>query len=279
MAVPKTVFSINARVPLHNAFLPADDSCLSDTGLGPALRDAVTVRVTSVAGRVDGASERDVAPAEREVTGRNANGHRKRNTTDTGTDSRSDGELLAAFRDGDERGFVALYQRRHLEIYRYILRFVHGDEDLASDLFQETFIKIHEHAATLRSGDNVRSWMYAIARNNCLNHLKRQRRQVPLAEQHEQIEDGEAPDELLHRGTLRGELDRAIRELPDNQREAILLREFEGLSYAEIAEATQTNIGIIRQRLWRAKQALRVMLSPYFTDSGSVEHTQVEDHE
>ncbi|MBR9974997.1 MAG: sigma-70 family RNA polymerase sigma factor [Bacteroidetes bacterium] len=250
---------------MHKALLPADDTCLTRTGLTPALRDAVTQREDTLPDNTGKSS--------------NANGTQSRAGTTAREDNRSDGELLAAFRNGDERGFVALYQRRHLEIFRYILRFVHGDEDMASDLFQETFIKIHEHAATLRNGDNVRSWMYAIARNNCLNHIKRHRRQVPLSEQHEQIENGEAPDELLHRDTLRGELDRAIHELPESQREAILLREFEGLSYAEIAEATHTNIGIIRQRLWRAKQALRVMLSPYFADGSSAGFTQVEDHE
>ena len=193
----------------------------------------------------------------------------------------SDGELLSAFRLGEEQAFVTLYQRRHLEIYRYILRFVHGDEAVASDLFQETFIKVHEHAGTLREDENVRSWMYTIARNNCLNHLKRQKRQVPLPERFDEMADSgtAAPDETLHRGTLHAALDRAIHELPENQREAILLREFEGLSYAEIAAATNTNIGIIRQRLWRAKQTLRTMLSPFFADEPSATNRQVEDHD
>ena len=198
----------------------------------------------------------------------------------TALETLPDSGLLLAFQKGDEQAFSILYKRRHLEIYRYILRFVRGDEAMASDLFQETFIKIHGHAHTLRSEDNVRSWMYTIAKNNCLNHIKRQRRQVPLSDQHDLIEDTDAlpPDVLMHNGALHARLDEAIQDLPENQREAIILREFEGLTYAEIAEATQTNIGVIRQRLWRAKQSLRTMLSPFFEDS-IPEIKEVEEHE
>lgn len=180
----------------------------------------------------------------------------------------SDGELLQAFQQGNDRAFVVLYLRRHLEIYRYILQFVKGDEAAASDIFQDTFIKIHEHAHTVRDDNNVRSWMYTIARNNSLNVLKRRQRQIRLSENHEAFEDVDTlpPDQQFDQSTLHAKLDEAIRLLPENQREAVLLREFEGLSYAQIADATDTNIGIIRQRLWRAKQTLRTMLAPFFED-------------
>lgn len=180
-----------------------------------------------------------------------------------------DGALLTAFTNGNEKAFAELYKRRHLEIYRFILNFVHGDEDLASDMFQETFIKVHDNAHTLRDCASVRSWMYTIARNNCLNILKRQRRQTRLDEQQEDHEDEDQlpPDVALERNDMYKALDLAISELPDNQREAVILREFEGLSYAEIAEATATNVGIIRQRLWRAKQSLRTMLADRFDDT------------
>lgn len=189
--------------------------------------------------------------------------------------SLTDGALLASFLNGNERAFAELYTRRHLEIYRFILNFVHGDEDIASDMFQETFIKVHDHAHTLQERENVRSWMYTIARNNCLNFLKRQKRQVRLGDQHEnrQDEDQLAPDEALDRSSMHLALDTAIQALPENQREAVILREFEGMSYAEIAEATHTNIGVIRQRLWRAKQTLRTVLADRF------EHRSVGESE
>jgi len=177
--------------------------------------------------------------------------------------SLDDGELIRAFVHGDQQAFAELYRRRHLELYRFIHTFVHGDQDLASDMFQETFIKIHDNAHTLRDGTTVRSWMYTIARNNCLNHIKRHRRQTRLDETHENREDENQllPDAALERNEMHRALDRAISRLPENQREAVILREFEGLSYQEIADATQSNVGVIRQRLWRAKQSLRTMLA------------------
>ncbi len=193
-------------------------------------------------------------------------------------DPLSDGELLTAFQQGNERAFAVLYQRRHLEIYRYIVQFVHGDEAVASDIFQDTFIKIHEHAHTVRDENTIRSWMYTIARNTSLNHLKRQKRQIRLEDTHEALMDADSlpPDQQLDQNTIHAKLDEAIQLLPDNQREAVLLREFEGLSYADIADATNTNVGIIRQRLWRAKQSLRTMLAPFLEDDHS--HGKEEDH-
>ncbi len=212
-----------------------------------------------------------VLPAEELIDATNhlaASRAQSLSTEQQNLESLPDGALLTAFQQGNERAFVALYERRHLEIYRYILQFVHGDNDMASDIFQDTFIKIHGHAQSLRDEHNVRAWMYAIARNNCLNQIKRGHRQVSLTDQHEALEcrDQLLPDAQLHQDLLSSKLDEAIRTLPENQREAVILREFEGLSYTEIADATRTNVGVIRQRLFRAKQALRTKLAPFFED-------------
>lgn len=190
----------------------------------------------------------------------------RRSSDDTAKNE--DAELLRAFTAGSEAAFVELYKRRHVEIYRFILQFLHGDEDMASDVFQDTFVKVHQHAHTLRDTSNVRAWMYAIARNNCLNLIKRNGRQVRLDEEHADIEDIDMPlpDVVYERDHLRSELDRAIAALPENQREAVVLREYEGMSYQEIAEATRTNVGVVRQRLWRAKQSLRNKLAVFFPE-------------
>lgn len=181
----------------------------------------------------------------------------------------TDSDLLKAFREGDEAAFVQLYKQRHLEIYRYILHFVRGDEALAADIFQDTFIKVHNHLASLCEDGNVRAWMYAVARNTCINNLKRENREVRLGEHHSEIRESDSsrPDMVMHRNHLYQELDSAIAGLPENQREAILLREFEGLTYSEIAKATRTNVGVVRQRLWRAKQSLRNSLAGFFPGS------------
>lgn len=179
----------------------------------------------------------------------------------------TDGELLSLFQHGDEQAFAELYRRRSQDLYRYILRFVKGDAAMAADVFQDTFVIVYEQAHAVRNMDAARAWMYTIARNNCLAALKRSGKQTPLTEEHLNIIDTEnpLPDVTTHRHALMAQLELAVQHLPLNQREAVILHDFEGLQYAEIAEVTGTNIGIVRQRLWRAKQALRIALAPFMS--------------
>ncbi len=180
----------------------------------------------------------------------------------------SDGDLLVAFTEGNDAAFAELYQRRRLEVYRYILSLTRGDTDLAHDMFQDTFIKIWEHADTLRDRNNVRGWMFSIARNRCISHFRKSAKLVPFDDDHDDIMDSAlpSPDEAMETLEMYTAVDEALASLPDTQRDAMVLREFKGHSYAEIARMTETNIGIVRQRLWRAKQTLRNLLSSRFGD-------------
>jgi RNA polymerase sigma-70 factor (ECF subfamily) len=179
----------------------------------------------------------------------------------------TDGELLKRFQQGDEQAFAELYQRRGQNLYRFILRFVRGDTAVAADVFQDTFVTIYEQAAMVRDTDAARAWMYTIARFNCLAASKRSNRQIPLSVEHDNIIDTVTPlpDAAAHLIILNAQLQHVVHMLPPNQREAVILHDFEGLSYAEVAEVTGTNIGIVRQRLWRAKQTLRIALAPFIS--------------
>ncbi len=178
----------------------------------------------------------------------------------------NDGDLLAAFTEGNDKAFAEFYQRRRHEVYRYILSLTRGDTDLAHDMFQDTFIKIYEHAETLRDGSNIRGWICTIARNCCISHFRRSMRQVPFDDDRDDIIDSTlpSPDEALETFEMYTAVDEAIALLPDTQRDALLLREFKGHSYAEIARMTGTNINVVSQRLWRAKQTLRNLLFSRF---------------
>jgi RNA polymerase sigma-70 factor (ECF subfamily) len=179
----------------------------------------------------------------------------------------TDGELLKRFQQGDEQAFAELYQRRGQNLYRFILRFVRGDTALAADVFQDTFITVYEQAGMVRNPDAVRAWIYTIARCNCLAKLKHGNRQIPLTAEHNEIIDTQTPlpDAETHQLLLNAQLEHVVHMLPPNQREAVILHDFEGLSYAEVAEVTGTNIGVVRQRLWRAKQSLRIALAPFMS--------------
>ena len=88
---------------------------------------------------------------------------------------RSDLELLTAFRQGDERAFAEFYTRYKSELYPFVLRMLGGDSAEAGDAFQETFIKVYEKIETFRYGENVRGWLYMIARNVALNVYRSKR--------------------------------------------------------------------------------------------------------
>ena len=170
-----------------------------------------------------------------------------------------DHELLQRFQQGDEEGYVELYLRRQAEIYTFCLRLASGDRDFASDLFQETFIKVFRKAHTFHEGTNVLGWLYTIVRTTYLNH-KRQRSLVGLDESHENIQSNDRslhPEFREEQATIKERIERAILNLPIEIREPFILREFDGFSYPEISGQLNISLGAVRQRIYRAKQAMR----------------------
>src|SRR5258708_3112634 len=112
-------------------------------------------KVASFAARLEQVAERTARPSATSST-------KKKSV-------RSDLELLTAFRNGDERAFAEFYTRYKSEIYTFCLRMLGGDTAEAGDAFQETFIKVYEKIESFRYGENVRGWLYMIARNIALN--------------------------------------------------------------------------------------------------------------
>jgi len=181
---------------------------------------------------------------------------------------RSDLELLTAFRQGDERAFAEFYTRYKSEIYTFVLRMLGGDTAEAGDAFQETFIKVYEKIETFRYGENVRGWLYMIARNIALN-VYRSKRPEETIELHQNLPNNDrrySPEFSGEQNSLRMALEEAITRLPIEFREPFILREFDGLAYPEIAEITGTSMTVTKVRIHRAKQKLRKMLAPIITD-------------
>jgi RNA polymerase sigma-70 factor, ECF subfamily len=171
----------------------------------------------------------------------------------------ADHELLQHFTAGSEEAYVELYLRRQAEVYTFCLRLASGDRDFASDLFQETFIKVYRKAHTFREGTNVLGWLYTIVRTTYLNH-KRKRTNIGLDDSHEQIQSSDRsmhPEFRYEQATIKERVEQAIANLPVEIREPFILREFDGFSYAEIAEQLNLTLGGVRQRIYRAKLAMR----------------------
>ncbi len=195
--------------------------------------------------------------------------------------ARSDVDLLHAFQAGDEHAFAELYTRRKREIYTFCVRMLSGDRDLASDAFQETFIKVYEKAESFRSGSNVMGWLFMIARNTCLNLHRSKRTSEALEDQPLLVSNDRSlgPEYGEEQHFLRELLENAIATLPEEFREPFIMREFDGFSYGEIADVTHTTLATTKVRIYRAKQRLRELLRPYLQDDANSGLSNLIDHQ
>lgn len=167
----------------------------------------------------------------------------------------SDERLIELTRRGNDHAFEALvrrYEARLLAFCRHML----GSREDAEDVLQEVFAAAYNALVADERPINARPWLYRIARNRCLNHLRR-----PQAQAHESMEvfdrtDGaSAADTVVEREEFRHVL-ADVQELPETQRTALLLREIDALSYEQIAEAMETTVPSVKSLLVRARMAL-----------------------
>jgi RNA polymerase sigma-70 factor (ECF subfamily) len=185
---------------------------------------------------------------------------------ESSTDSeRSDAELVRAMRGSDERAFYELYERYADRLFNYLRR---RAGDAAEDLLQQTFLRAFEAADRWQPRASVSAWLYTIATNLARDHARREVvRSTPgqgtPPERFPQRDVTGAPESELSRSELRGQLERAVRALPEHEQEAFLLGKFEGRSYAEIAEILGTTEGAIKVRIHRAMKTLQTSLGEW----------------
>jgi len=154
-----------------------------------------------------------------------------------------------------------LYRRYGQRIYTYCRKIL-GDNHVAEDLLQETFVKLYDSGKNSRPIENFPAYLMTIARNLCLSHKSRNARQfVPVEDFHLTAKD--VPYEQKELLQL---IQTALEILPEDYREAFILREYNGLSYLEIAEVINESIDVVKVRIFRAKKKLRDVLAPYLND-------------
>src|SRR4051812_35157639 len=167
--------------------------------------------------------------------------------------SQTDGRLIDLTRDGNERAFEAIVQRYHRPLLRYCSRILPAAR--AEDAVQQAFLSAHR---SIHAGDaelNLRPWLYRIAHNASLNQLRQSgfdHEQVS-----EEIDGVETPPQAFERGERLRSVMAAVHDLPERQRDAIVLQAMEGRSYEEIAEELGVSDGAVRQLLNRARNTLR----------------------
>lgn len=175
-----------------------------------------------------------------------------------------DSDLVRNMRNGSVRAFAELYGRYKLPLYRFSLKLV-GDGDIAQDVVQTVFLKMHDHRDELIHADRFKTWMFAIARNHCFSHLRTARRTVGLNDALEEPAEEGIDARMLEQEKT--ELVRnAIGRLGAEDREVVLLREYEGLSCKEIADVTGTTEAAVKSRLFKVRRRLFDMLKPMFQE-------------
>ena len=163
--------------------------------------------------------------------------------------------LMARFAAGHAEAFEALYERYEGPLFSFCLRLI-GDEDLAQDAFQDTFITVIEQRLRYRDRGRFRSWLFTVAHNTCLDGARLVKRRARLLELHSGTgRNVEVSPE--HAITSRDELTQLLAGLPADQREILLLHRYAGFSYAEIAEMTSSTAPAVKQKAYRALSALR----------------------
>jgi RNA polymerase sigma-70 factor, ECF subfamily len=182
-----------------------------------------------------------------------------------------DQALVERVQRGDKAAFDVLVLKYQHKIVKLVSRYVY-DRSEALDVAQEAFLKAWRALPDFRGESAFYTWLYRIAINTAKNHLVAQSRR-PLdqgldlqdPEQYEigaRLRDHETPERLLLTEEIKQTVIRAIEELPDELRTAIMLRELEGLSYEEIAQAMDCPIGTVRSRIFRAREAVDEKLRP-----------------
>ena len=173
--------------------------------------------------------------------------------------------LLKKAGDGDQAAFLELYDRYREPIFRFAYRLL-GSVEIAEDVTHDCFLSLIRKPENYRpERASLKTYLYAAARNLALKHFRDQGRETGMDEVSEEPKDapGRGPLRRLLDEELATQVREAIFSLPQLQREALILFEYEGLSLSEVAEIAGTDVGAIKARLYRAREGLRRILSPY----------------
>jgi RNA polymerase sigma-70 factor (ECF subfamily) len=183
----------------------------------------------------------------------------------------ADQELVVRAQKGDKRAFDLLVLKYQQKVANLISRYIRDPSEVL-DVSQDAFLKAYRALPAFRGESAFYTWLYRIAVNTVKNHLVAQGRRPPgddvEAEVAEQMDMGArlretgTPERQLLSDEIAQTVQRALDDLPDDLRTAIVLREFEGMSYEEIATAMECPIGTVRSRIFRARDAIDKRLRP-----------------
>jgi RNA polymerase sigma-70 factor (ECF subfamily) len=190
------------------------------------------------------------------------------------SEEQTDEQLVARAQEGENRAFELLVRKYQFKIIQLVTRLV-GESD-APDVAQETFIKAYRALSGFRGQSAFYTWLYRIGINTAKNHIVSRGRRpanqdidIQDAEQYghtEHLSDMATPESVLLSDEIKQKVAEVIHKLPTDLRQAITLRELEGLSYEEIAEVMDCPIGTVRSRIFRAREAIDAVVQPLLNE-------------
>ena len=183
-----------------------------------------------------------------------------------------DRQLVARAQRGDKRAFELLVEKYQRKLARLLSRFIRDPAEV-EDVTQEAFIKAYRALPAFRGDSAFYTWLYRIGINTAKNYLMAMGRRAPTSteieadeaegyEEGEQLRDINTPESLLLSNEIAETVNATIEGLPEELRRAIQMREIEGMSYEDIAQAMNCPIGTVRSRIFRAREAIAERLRP-----------------
>jgi len=172
-------------------------------------------------------------------------------------------DLVAKARAGDLDAFGTLVTRHQHRLVRFVRVMMSSapDRDAAEDVAQEAFLRAYRALGQFRGQSTFRTWLYQIATNVARTHSAKRRDRKETQEPETQYERDRPSGENIERRVIaHDQLRQALQELPDDWREAVVLRDIEGLEYKEIAELLKIPIGTVESRIFRGRQRLKAAL-------------------
>ncbi|MFZ0662090.1 MAG: sigma-70 family RNA polymerase sigma factor [Acidobacteriaceae bacterium] len=191
--------------------------------------------------------------------------------------------LVAQLQAGSEEAFAWLIATYHQPIYSLIARTIPAGSD-AADVTQEVFVKIYRGISSFHGEASLRTWIYRIALHEASNQRRwwtRHRRQEvtieaetgdsseghPLCIKDTLVDEHESPFDLAAHSEIRERVEAALREIPQQFRAVVVLRDLEGFAYEEIAEILDVHLGTVKSRLMRGRAHLKARLAPYVKET------------
>ncbi|CUH82450.1 RNA polymerase sigma factor [Tropicibacter naphthalenivorans] len=173
-----------------------------------------------------------------------------------------DEELLAAYARGDAAAARALTTRLTPRVFGHAYRMLGGDRAEAEDVTQDALLRLWRAAPDWRSGEaKVTTWLYRVTANLCIDRMRKRRGSTDIDQVPEPVDDAPSAAQTMQEAARAEALQAALMDLPERQRQAVILRHIEGLSNPEIAQIMDINVRAVESLTARGKRALEAILS------------------